>query len=263
MKTAIYYFSATGNTLAIAKDVAACLGGAELIPMTRYLKSGIAGDYDRVGIAFPVYVLGLPLIVAEFLRTVRIKEGAYIFAVTNYGGLQGRALSQAKQILQKRGLELSCGFSIKMPGNYTPLYGAIPEDKQKKMFDDEKRMVGEICGAVQSSSRGIMQEKPVIPNLLLYVLLYNIGIGTMKNEDKAFWVTDKCTKCGLCERVCPVDNIKLIEGKPSWLHHCEQCMACLQWCPVEAIQYKKATLKRKRYHNPLVTVKDILSQKEA
>jgi Pyruvate/2-oxoacid:ferredoxin oxidoreductase delta subunit len=39
-------------------------------------------------------------------------------------------------------------------------------------------------------------------------------------------------------------------------------MACIQWCPQEAIQHKNKTSKRKRYHNPEVSLQEILDQKK-
>ena len=62
-------------------------------------------------------------------------------------------------------------------------------------------------------------------------------------------------------KVCPVENILLSDEKPSCLKHCQHCMACLQWCPQEAIQYKKMTLDKKRYHHPDIQALDIIGQK--
>ena len=77
--------------------------------------------------------------------------------------------------------------------------------------------------------------------------------------DKQFWVTDRCNSCGICVKVCPVNNINLIEGKPVWQHKCEHCLGCLQWCPKEAIQFGKSTAKRKRYHHPDIKVQDFMN----
>ena len=57
--------------------------------------------------------------------------------------------------------------------------------------------------------------------------------------DRKFWVDEKCNQCSLCSKVCPVQNIALQGGNPTWNHRCEQCFACLQWCPQGAIQYGK------------------------
>ncbi|MDR2194165.1 MAG: 4Fe-4S binding protein [Treponema sp.] len=40
--------------------------------------------------------------------------------------------------------------------------------------------------------------------------------------DKKFTVNNNCTGCGICEKVCPVDNIEILNNKPQYKHHCEQ-----------------------------------------
>ena len=77
--------------------------------------------------------------------------------------------------------------------------------------------------------------------------------------DKGFWVDEKCNSCGICKTACPCENIELKEGRPVWLHHCEQCLACIQWCPQEAIQYGKKTQRYERYRHPEVKLSDMLS----
>jgi Fe-S-cluster-containing hydrogenase component 2 len=64
-------------------------------------------------------------------------------------------------------------------------------------------------------------------------------------------------------KVCPVDNIALVEGRPVWSHRCEQCMACIHLCPVEAIQAGRKTAARGRYRHPTVQVDDLIRQKGA
>ena len=258
MSAVLYYFTSTGNSLTVARDLAEELGGAELVSMAKVMRDGNDAAYDTVGIIFPVYMFGLPLIVADFLKKVEVKKGAYIFAVATFGGLQGRAISLAKRILWERGLILSSGFSVMMPGNYTPLYGAIDEDRQKKMFEAEKVKVKEIASHLCRKETGLFEEAPRAPNLALYILLYRGGSARIRKGDADFWITEKCTRCGLCAKICPVGNIEMADGFPEWMHHCEHCMGCLQWCPVEAIQYKKNTVGRKRYRHPGVTAQDIM-----
>ncbi len=261
MSTTLYYFSATGNSLVVARDLASEFCDARLIPITKAFELGSEEQADTIGIIFPVYMFGLPLIVADFLRTLKVKKGTYIFSVATLGGLSGRAHSLARKILKAAGNDLACGFSVIMPGNYTPLYGAITKEQQDKIFRREKARVKEIAQLVREHKSGIFEEKPFLANFLLYVLLYRVGSAQIPSSAKGFWITDVCTKCGRCAKVCPVVNIEMENGKPRWLDHCQHCMACLQWCPVEAIQYKKTTLGKKRYHHPDVNDKDISGQR--
>jgi ferredoxin len=260
MKTAIYYFSATGNSLTVAKDIAAGLDDVKIIPITKALKNDYEEFFDVIGVVYPVYMFGLPLIVADFLEQIKLKPQTYIFTVATLGGLPGLTHTQTREILRRRGFSLSAGFSVLMPGNYTPLYAALPQEKQEELFRKEKLRINTIVTTIKEQKRGIMEEKPFLFNFLLNKLLYKGGTKQIPLSGKNFWVTEACTRCGLCAKVCPVDNVEMAEGKPKWLFHCQHCMACLQWCPVEAIQYGKSTQGKRRYHHPAVTAQDIAKQ---
>jgi ferredoxin len=261
MNAVIYYFSATGNSLAVAHDLAAGLGDVKIFPIARALMKGTDTSYDVVGIVYPVYMFGIPLIISAFLRFFNVKQDAYIFSVATFGGLPGRAHSLCRKILKERKIDLAAGFSVRMPGNYTPMYGALSKEEQEELFKKESSKVAEIVRLVKQHKRGIFEERPIWINFLFYLLVYKGGTAQIPSAARNFWITDACTKCGLCANVCPVENIVMRRGKPAWLDHCQHCLACLQWCPVGAIQYKKSTPGRKRYHHPQVTEKQIMGQK--
>ena len=87
-------------------------------------------------------------------------------------------------------------------------------------------------------------------------------IEKVNESDKSFYSDNNCTSCGICEKICPVNNIIIIDGKPQWQHKCQQCLACINLCPEKSIQFGTKTLKTQRYHHPEITVQDITNQKK-
>jgi flavodoxin len=64
----IYYFSGTGNSLAVAKDMAENLD-ARLIPVASTLnQESIHSEADGIGFVFPIYDFKPPQVVEEFIR---------------------------------------------------------------------------------------------------------------------------------------------------------------------------------------------------
>ena len=64
----------------------------------------------------------------------------------------------------------------------------------------------------------------------------------------AFQTDDTCISCGQCVENCPMNNITLESGKPTWGKQCTHCMACICYCPTEAIEYGKKSMGKPRYH---------------
>ena len=64
----------------------------------------------------------------------------------------------------------------------------------------------------------------------------------------AFRATDACIGCGRCVELCPLNNIRLENGKPVWGKNCTHCMACICYCPKEAIEYGEKSKGKPRYH---------------
>jgi ferredoxin len=260
MHTVIFYFSGTGNSLKLARDIAAEIGDAEIVPIARAFKEPALSLSGRIGFVFPVYALGVPLIVSDLVDKMKAEGPACIFAVATMGGVAGDPLGQLAKRLDGRGMKLSSGFVIQMPSNYTPFGGALKDEAQKRMFDKAARRVKEIASIVKDGRESRVERSGPFFSIL-GGLISPLAVRTMRGEDKKFRLNDKCTGCGTCARVCPVDNIKLVDKKPAWLHKCEQCFACLQWCPEEAIECGRHTAGRKRYRNPFVNLQDMMSSK--
>lgn len=252
MNAAIYYFSATGNSLHTAKIIGDKLK-AELIPMPGH--KGDACHSEVIGFVFPTYFWGLPRTVTEFIQELKVEaKNPYIFAVTTYGALHGGVLGHAEELLNRRNLKLSYGKVIQAVANFIEEYNpriSSAEANLKKADLEAVRAADDILAGVQRSGFGI-----TVWDKLFYGLYTHIKL----NKDGGFHADEKCIGCGICEKVCPNKNIVLKNGYPEFRHRCEHCVACIHWCPREAIQWKKSTQKRNRYHHPEVGVKEIMGE---
>lgn len=258
MKTVIYYFSGTGNSLKVARDLAAKIEDAAILSIPEALKNGMDNTASRIGIVFPVYAWGMPAIVKKFVGRLPADSSKYYFALCTCAGCPGGTLQNLSNYMKSKGLMLSSGFSVIMPTNYIVWSDAISEEKQKELFLKWDNRVDEIAGIIEKNeTRRVEKNSPPL-NLLLTGILYKLSLPNFPKMDKAFWTDGKCNSCEICEKLCPVGNIKLAEGKPSWQHNCEQCLACIQWCPQKAVQYGKNTKSRNRYTNPGVSLKEML-----
>ncbi len=288
MTTEIYYFSGTGNTLAVARDLASKLDGA-LIPIrSTQAQASIDPGADRVGIAFPVYHGGLPVIVRDFIRKLTGLESKYLFAICTYGDEPGLAIEYLAKEIKARGGRLSAGFAVHMPYNYvTPtskgLSGfslrKIPAAKQQALFAAWEGRLESVAGSIQARQSGLLETSSAWLNHLIDFLHLKEGLGkrtwlriagyttptrlsfleSRRLMDCAFHADEKCNGCGICARLCPVDNIAMAGERPAWRQRCEQCFACLQWCPKEAIQFGSNTAQCERYHHPEVKITEMLA----
>ena len=80
----IFYFSATGNSLWVARELARAFGGGAPVGVAEALKEGrttyrLAGA-ERVFLVFPVHSWGLPTPVARFIERLREIGGGTVAA---------------------------------------------------------------------------------------------------------------------------------------------------------------------------------------
>lgn len=264
MSSAIFYFSGTGNSLAVAQTIADKLSDASVVPLAGIVNSGkpYQADADNLIFVFPVYVAGIPALVGRALDQIKISGTAYIAAIATCDSSAGAAVGIFNNELSRHcGRQLDAGWVVYMPGNYTPIYGADRPEKICAKLEAAKSRIDEIATAVRDRQKHELETLPApfswLPEISCKILTRNL-----RNADRRFRASNDCIGCGLCAKVCPVNNIVLSAARrPQWQHRCEQCMACLQFCPVEAIQCFWWTRGRRRYHHPQITAEKLAEQK--
>lgn len=261
MKSIIYYFTGTGNSLAAAKKIGAALGDCELVSIASLKENPkIRPDVERVGIIFPLYFSGLPAMVSGFAERLNLSSVSYCFAIVTLGGKAGSAaLKQLDGILTTNtGRGLDAAFSVPMPSNYILLYAPPQGSRLEEILSSADRQLSAIIPILQNC-----QKKEIHRSLLsglLHLLVYPWFTSHVHSDDRKFTVDDRCTSCGTCAAICPAGNIDLVQGKPVWKHHCELCCGCIHMCLTGAIQGGPKTASRPRYRNPSVSIEELKQQ---
>ena len=234
----IYYFSGTGNSKWIAEELASITGDIALNIMDSSISTLIEGR--TIGIIFPVYAWGPPEVVLDFVKKLEGKP-SFTFAVSTCGDEAGFSMEKLSEVFR-----LDSMYSITMPNNY--LIGSDLESDEvvRSKISKAKESIQSIGSYIKNKESKNHVNKGKFP--WLKSNLINYGFNKVARSTKPFYATDKCTSCQICVRNCPTETISLINGKPHWGERCFQCTACINLCPEEAIQYGKATLKRKRYY---------------
>ncbi len=284
MSVDIYYFSGTGNSLVVARDISQKTNG-KLVSMPSVMsKDRIETDAQVIGVVFPIQgMFRVPSIVERFVGKLDGVSSKYIFAVTTFGSMPVWVIKRFRKVVESCGGKLSAGFAVHMPMNNITLpsftYSGEVGSKEQKLFADCRGKVNFICEYVNARKEGKFEAS----NRLFLSLFYPVDriygrwrieskYNKLKNShltqdelfplmDVSFHSDEKCDGCAICSRICPVGNIKMVVGQPVWQHHCERCMACLQWCPKEAIEFDHDSIGRKRYHHPDVKLSDMLTVK--
>ena len=243
MTTQIYYFSGTGNSLSVARDLAAQIK-ARLIAIPRVMdRDTITPDADAIGIVFPVYHKGLPLILQRFVEKLAGLDQKYVFGACTYGDTSGMAIPHLKQLVRSRGGHLAAGFGVHMPFNYlTPapvlrgFFSAftlreVAPEKQRALVAEAPQKIQEIAAAVKARQSGtyeivcdpltrLADALDLNERLGKWVWLKVAGVDepsalsfieSRQLMDQAFQADENCNGCGICFQVCPVGYIEMAE----------------------------------------------------
>ena len=278
MTVEIFYFSGTGNSLFIAKELIKHFPDAKLTPIVKAINENYyITKADTIGFVFPVHALTIPIIVKRFIKKINMEMVQYTFAVATRGGTSFHGFKKIEHILKKKKRELNSRFIINMALNDSrSIHFSIPKEDIPKYDDIVK--VENIAQNVIARAR-IDEPDNLITiksanSKLATIIIEGIVLFGMNLADKTqgvdyFYHNENCTKCGICEKVCLSGKIKQNTGSPEWKMgtFCYMCYACINYCPSQSIQIhdipgvKSYTNVNGRYHHPQAKISDIEAQK--
>jgi NAD-dependent dihydropyrimidine dehydrogenase PreA subunit len=283
MSIEIYYFSGTGNSLHVARELCERMPEARLTPIVHLLQQDtIKTSADTIGFVFPNFCLTIPIPLHDFLEKADLASAQYIFALCTRGGSQSEAFEYMNQMLKGQGKQLNAQMSINMPWNHMITENLPATTNSEQVINRlESVMQGKLdvfAKAVAARERYLEPGTDASFQVSLGIRLFDLLVPkslNCKSHDYMyqrlvrFYSDSKCTGCGVCEKVCSSGRIALGDNKPVWKRdvRCYACFACINFCPQQAIQVesrfpiKSNTDVNDRYHHPSVTYKDIAGQR--
>jgi flavodoxin len=133
MKNRIYFFTGTGNSLNVAQNIDAALPDCDLVAIVKDAVLEIPTEHERIGFVFPDYSGGLPKMVADFMRDMKLPDqrDTYLFAVATYAANVGNILAQVNELTKQKYWELNYGAAVR---SYPNMVTAYPMIKGVKLF---------------------------------------------------------------------------------------------------------------------------------
>ncbi len=240
MKIHVKYFTSTGNTKWVCDEFKKHLEDFNhTVIISDVIKDGIDfdDDADMVGIIYPVWGSTLPSVLGENLLKSK-KSDKKMFLIGNCGAFSGDTGPHWKKKIEKvLGYDVFYANHLVMPLTLNIPYGdfmPVSDDEGiKKALENAKPTIKKMCDSILNEERfikgkdilGIMggifqrvQDKYMVP-------LRKKGMSINKI---------KCTNCNICSKICPMDNINVIEKTLIKKDNCIFCLRCYNLCPEKA-----------------------------
>jgi len=252
----VFYFTATGNSLFVARQ----FSDTPLSIPQELKKTDLVYEADEIAFVCPDYAGAIPKIVREFVSKGTFKA-PYIFSVITFGNACVNVAEYWDEFCQEHGVKNNYIRPILMVDNYLPVFDMNQQITIDKHTDENLATILEEVGAhkdfIAPAEMGFFN-KDMLKGM----------------QDQHFSMTaerllqlreDRCVQCMTCANVCPHKNFSLADKGVSFSGNCEYCLACVHACPQKALTLRSAREgwpgernPEARYRHPKVTLADIV-----
>lgn len=246
----VIFFSGTGNSRFAASLLADKLGD-ELVDALEPIRSKQPAEYhsERPWIfVAPTYAWQLPRVFEAFIRNGMFTGSRKVYFVMTCGSEIGGPDKVLHELCRVKGMEFRGVLEVVMPENYIAMFSAPTAEEAAPMVEKARPVL-------EKAVDRILADAPFDPRTLnltdkLKSGFLNEGFYSMFVKAKHFYTTADCNGCGLCEKLCPLNNIEIKGNIPLWGEDCTHCMSCICRCPREAIEYGRKSKGKPRYQCP-------------
>lgn len=238
----IFLFSGTGMTQYVIEHMKAAFEKSDTIVELKYIEhcssvreSQLSG-YEAIGIAYPVHAFNAPKIVVDFAK--QLPQSHYIptFLIATAGEQSKVNYASShllRKVLQEKGFDVFYERLFAMPSNFAMKYD---ETEVQELLDAANV---DTCKAVDEISNNCPAVLPRSFISNIFTFLGRVEWFGAKMSGLFFYTDQSCRVCGLCEKHCPNQNIKITKNDVKFGLHCGLCMRCLYLCPYHAIKIRR------------------------
>ena len=235
------YLSGTGNTRYCLNKLTRALDeNSAVYALSLKEEENIVNEIknnDTIFLAYPTQFSNCPYYIRDFIKRHKdIWKDKKVFCMATMGLFAGDATGCAARLLKKYKAKIIGGVQLKMPD-------AVCDSKLlKKSVEENRKIILEADKRIKDIANNI-KEKNIYPREGLGFLAHLAGLfgqrlwfySKTKGYSKKLKINSNCIGCGTCANGCPMNNLKLVEGKIVIFDKCTMCYRCITNCPKKAI----------------------------
>lgn len=230
------YFSGTGNSKYIANMFSEKIGAKCYSIEEKIDFSKVIDEYDTIAFCYPIYGSCVPRIMREFisnhLTELHNKKLIILYTQLMFSGDGARAFTD---LLPKGYGEVIYAEHFNMPNNICnfALFPIKNGDDTNKYIKTAQKKMNLVC---KNLEQGIVKKRGFNGFSHLIGKSQSAFWPDIEEKNKSSVKTDgDCTKCGVCIKLCPVENLTLSEKGIKQNDNCLLCYRCVNACPQKAI----------------------------
>lgn len=263
IKRLIFFFSATGNSLYVSKQI----GGedATILSIAQEIHNeNPVYEAEEIGFVFPTYCFTAPAIVQDFIARSSFKAD-YFFGVATFGAHTTRLPEIFQAFTKEHGIDINYISSVQMVDTYLPFFDQEVEQAADKHTEEMIAKVKAEINARENYIQPVTEEDNRFYDMYFHGRPRDKVKPALTRSEKIVYSTEDCIGCGICASVCPHGSWKIVDKKSVANGECENCLACVQNCPRKAISIIPAPMepqqeanRNARYRNPNIKLAEII-----
>jgi ferredoxin len=226
------YFSGTGNSKYIAERFAQAMNGACHSIEEAIDFDGLFASHDTLGFCYPIYCSRVPRILRDFViqhqASVLTKKLIIFCTQMGFSGDGARAFTD---IIPIKTSQVIYAEHFTMPNNVPNLW-VTPLASEKTVQKYISKAHKKIEKIAEDIKNGVVKRRGFNIGSRILGLPQGLMFPAIERKYKSgVRIGEGCTGCGVCVKICPMDNFAVDNGKVIGKGNCTLCYRCTNACP--------------------------------